>query len=140
MTRAECGVFVNDDRAVRARVRNAVPHLIVKVTEKDVMNVADLASLELTEDERARALRDLNAILDYVSRLNEVDTSTIEPMAQFSRAHGVLGAKTGGETFAYTSREDIVEGLRKSLRHEEALANAPDSDGGFFKVPKVIER
>lgn len=110
----------------------------MKVTEKDVANVADLAALELTDEERMRMLRDLNAILDYIGRLNELDTSAVEPMAQVSQAHGVDQEKSGG--FAYASREDIHEGQRKSLPHEEALANAPDSDGTFFKVPKVIER
>jgi aspartyl-tRNA(Asn)/glutamyl-tRNA(Gln) amidotransferase subunit C len=112
----------------------------VKVTEKDVANVADLASLELTEDERARMLRDLNAILDYIGRLNELDTSAVQAMAQVSQAHGVEQEKRGGEEFSYASREDIYQGLRKSLPREEALANAADSDGTFFKVPKVIER
>jgi aspartyl-tRNA(Asn)/glutamyl-tRNA(Gln) amidotransferase subunit C len=111
----------------------------VKVTEKDVANVADLAVLDLTEDERVRMLRDLNAILDYVGRLNELDTSAFEPIAQGLQAHGV-DRKSGSEEFAYTSREDIHEGLRKSLPHEEALASAPESDGTFFTVPKVIER
>ena len=112
----------------------------MKVTEKDVANVADLASLELTEDERARMLRDLNAILDYIGRLNELDTSAVEPMAQVSQAHGVSQEQRGSKEFADASREDILEGLRKSLPPEEALGNAPDSDGTFFKVPKVIER
>jgi len=49
-------------------------------------------------------------------------------------------SKQGSERFAYASREDIHEGLRKSLPHDVALENAPDSDGTFFKVPKVIER
>ena len=48
--------------------------------------------------------------------------------------------KTGSDRFAYASREDVRFGLRPSLPHEEALANAPDADETFFKVPKVIER
>jgi Asp-tRNA(Asn)/Glu-tRNA(Gln) amidotransferase C subunit len=52
----------------------------------------------------------------------------------------VDASKQGGERFAYARREDVLEGLRKSLPHEVALANAPESDGTFFKVPKVIER
>jgi hypothetical protein len=62
------------------------------------------------------------------------------PMAQVSDKFGVDTAKQGNERFAYTRREDIHEGLRKSLPHEVALANAPESDGTFFKAPKVIER
>lgn len=112
----------------------------MKVTETDVAYVAELANLDLTEDERRSMLRDLNSILDYVDRLNELDTSDVPPMAQVSDRYGVNQAKQGGEQFQYAQREDIVEGLRKSLPHEEALANAPDADEEFFRVPKVIER
>jgi aspartyl-tRNA(Asn)/glutamyl-tRNA(Gln) amidotransferase subunit C len=112
----------------------------MKVTDKDVAYVADLANLELTDGERAGILRDLNSILEYVERLNELDTSDVPPMAQVSDRYGVDESKQGSARFAYASREDILEGLRKSLPHEEALANAPDADGDFFRVPKVIER
>ena len=112
----------------------------MKVTDKDVAYVADLANLELTEQERTAMLRDLNSILDYVDRLNELDTSDVPPMAQVSDRYGVDESKQGSERFAYASREDVLEGLRKSLPHQEALANAPDADEDFFKVPKVIER
>jgi aspartyl-tRNA(Asn)/glutamyl-tRNA(Gln) amidotransferase subunit C len=100
----------------------------MKISEQDVVYVADLAHLELTTEERVRFLRDLNSILEYVDRLNELDTSQVQPMAQTT--------DWGGET----TRGDILEGLRKSLPHDVALANAPDSDGTFFRVPKVIER
>ena len=89
----------------------------MKVTDKDVVYVADLANLELTEGERRGMVRDLNSILEYVDRLNELDTSDVPPMAQVSDKYGVDEAK-----------------------HEEALANAPDADEQFFRVPKVIER
>ncbi len=112
----------------------------MKVTEKDVSYVADLANLELTPDERARMLRDLNSILEYVDRLNELDTNGVEPMAQVSDLYGVDVSRQGSERFAYAAREDVKEGLRPSLPHEEAIANAPDTDGTFFEVPKVIER
>jgi aspartyl-tRNA(Asn)/glutamyl-tRNA(Gln) amidotransferase subunit C len=78
--------------------------------------------------------------LDYVDRLNELDTSSVAPMAQVSDRYGVDEAKQGSERFAYASREDLLEGLRKSLPHNEALANAPDPDVDYFRVPKVIER
>jgi aspartyl-tRNA(Asn)/glutamyl-tRNA(Gln) amidotransferase subunit C len=112
----------------------------MKVTEKDVAYVADLANLELTDEERAGMLRDLNSILDYIDRLNELDTSDVPPMAQVSDRYGVDQAKQGSERFAYATRDDVLEGLRKSLAHDEALANAPDADEDFFRVPKVIER
>ena len=112
----------------------------MKVTDKDVSYVADLANLELTEDERTRMVRDLNSILDHVESLNELDTKDVPPMAQVSDRYGLDESKQGSDRFAYASRDDIHEGLRKSLPHEVALVNAPESDGTFFKVPKVIER
>ena len=102
------------------------------VTEKDVSYVADLANLELTEEERARMLKDLNSILGYIDRLNELDTSNVEPMAQVASRYG-----TSTETEASAMRPDEP---RPSLPHDAALRNAPNSDGVFFKVPKVIER
>jgi aspartyl-tRNA(Asn)/glutamyl-tRNA(Gln) amidotransferase subunit C len=112
----------------------------MKVTEKDVAYVADLGNLELTGEERTRMVRDLNSILGHIDSLNELDTTNVEPMAQVSDRYGVDQSKQGSERFAYASREDILEGLRKSLPHDLALENAPDSDGTFFRVPKVIER
>jgi aspartyl-tRNA(Asn)/glutamyl-tRNA(Gln) amidotransferase subunit C len=112
----------------------------MKVTDKDVAYVADLANLELTDEECTGMLRDLNSILEYVDRLNELDTSDVPAMVQISDRYGVDESKQGSARFAYASREDILEGLRKSLPHEEALANAPDADEQFFRVPKVIER
>ena len=112
----------------------------MKVTEKDVTYVAELANLELSVEERAGMLRDLNSILDYVERLNELDTSKVEPMAQVADRYGSDASKLGSERFMDANREDVLEGLRKSLPHEAALENAPDADGTFFRVPKVIER
>ena len=112
----------------------------MKVTDKDVAYVADLANLELTPEERTGMLRDLNSILDYIDCLNELDTSDVQPMVQVSDRYGVVEQKQGSERFAYASREDVLEGLRKSLPHDEALSNAPDADEDFFRVPKVIER
>lgn len=112
----------------------------MKVTEQDVSYVADLANLELTSEERTRMVRDLNSILGYVDSLNELDTADVPPMAQVSDRYGLDETKRGSERFAYASRDDIHEGLRKSLPHDVALANAPDSDGRFFRVPKVIEK
>src|SRR6266436_7014915 len=112
----------------------------MKVTERDVAYVADLANLELSDDESTRMVRDLNSILGHVDSLSELDTSNVLPMAQVSDRYGLDESKQGSERFAYASREDILEGLRKSFTTDVALANAPDSDGTFFKVPKVIER
>jgi len=109
----------------------------MSVSGKDVTRVADLAKLESTADERARLVRDLNSILGYIDRLNELDTGNVAPMVQTSGSFGVDAHKTGSERFAYASRQDI---MKPSLPREAALGNAPESDGKFFKVPKVIER
>lgn len=111
----------------------------MKVTEQDVAYVADLANLELTAQERGGMVRDLNSILDYIDVLNELDTASVPPMAQVAvRNEEHTGA--GGALANDHSREDIPEGLRPSLPHDAAVENAPDSDGIFFRVPKVIER
>ena len=102
--------------------------------------MADLANLELTEEERGRMLRDLNSILGYIERLNELKTDEVAPMAQVSDRYGADESKQGSERFGYAIREDVKEGLRKSLPHDVAVKNAPDTDGTFFEVPKVIER
>ncbi len=112
----------------------------MKVTEKDVTYVADLANLELSADERVRMLNDLNSILDYIERLNVLDTDKVAPMAQVSDRYGADESRPGSERFAYAAREDVRYGLRESLPHDVALKNAPETDGTFFVVPKVIER
>jgi aspartyl-tRNA(Asn)/glutamyl-tRNA(Gln) amidotransferase subunit C len=99
----------------------------MRITEKDVIYVADLANLELTDQERQRMVKDLGAILTYIDRLNELNTDNVPPMTQVSASEG---EKTPW-------REDVH---RPSLPHKEAMANAPATDGDFFKVPKVIER
>jgi aspartyl-tRNA(Asn)/glutamyl-tRNA(Gln) amidotransferase subunit C len=97
----------------------------MSITEKDVIYVADLANLELTDQERQRMVKDLDSILTYIDRLNVLNTDSVPPMAQVSA------------TTDTPCREDV---LRPSLPHKEAMANAPATDGDFFKVPKVIER
>jgi aspartyl-tRNA(Asn)/glutamyl-tRNA(Gln) amidotransferase subunit C len=108
----------------------------MKVTEKDVAYVADLANLELTDQERQRMLKDLNSILEYIDRLNELDTADVPPMAQISTKFGQSdGKQSDGIGAAW--REDVP---RPSLPHAEAMKNAPETDGDFFKVPRVIEK
>jgi len=99
----------------------------VKITENEVRYVAALSNLTLTEAELERMARDLDEILTYVDKLNELDTSGVEPMAQV-----LFDAE---ETA--TLRDDIE---RPTVSNSEALANAPLSGAGCFKVPKVIER
>jgi aspartyl-tRNA(Asn)/glutamyl-tRNA(Gln) amidotransferase subunit C len=112
----------------------------MKVTDTDVAYVADLANLDLTGEERARMLHDLNSILEYIERLGQLDTDKVAPMAQVSDRYGVDDSRKGSDRFAYAIREDVKDGLRKSLPHDVAVKNAPDTDGTFFEVPKVIER
>jgi len=99
----------------------------MKLTEQDVRRVSELANLALTDEEVGRMAQDLDNILVHMDKLNELDTSGVEPMAQ------VL---YDAEETA-TLREDRE---RPSLGNAAALANAPAAGGGYFKVPKVIER
>ena len=100
----------------------------MKVTNKDVQYVADLAHLELTTEERNRMERDLNSILEYIDRLNQLDTTSVRPMAQVAQLSPIADAHW---------REDQP---RPSLERQQALRNAPQGTEAFFRVPKVIER
>jgi aspartyl-tRNA(Asn)/glutamyl-tRNA(Gln) amidotransferase subunit C len=99
----------------------------LKLTEKEVRYVADLANLRFSDEEVRKLAHDLDGILEHMDKLNELDTSKIEPMAQ------VL--YSAEETA--TLREDRE---RPPLGTELALANAPQKGAGYFKVPRVIER
>ena len=102
------------------------------VSVEDVRYVAQLANLELTAEEEPRMQRDLNAILQHISQLNEVDTTGVPAMAQVSE---LLQGKLddGGD-------ELRADSVAPSLDRAAVMAAAPDTDGRFFKVPKVIER
>lgn len=99
----------------------------MKITEKDVLYVAALANLELTPDEVRQFVPQLDAILGYMDKLNELDTTNVEPMAQV--------VYEGDETATLRADSD-----RSGFTPEIALANAPEPGPGYFKVPKVIER
>ncbi len=103
--------------------------MIAKVTMPDVERVAELAHLELKPDEAHRMLGDLNAILDYVAELNELDTKGVAPLAQVSELRDSAGASV--------LRADVH---LPSLERAVVMAEAPETDQVFFKVPKVIER
>ena len=107
----------------------------MKVTEKDVAYVADLANLELTPEESRRMVADLNSILGHIDQLNQLDTRNVEPMAEVLSAVAA-SAHTGGK-YAYAQRDDEI---KPGLSRQVALSNAPDTDGTCFRVPKVIER
>ena len=99
----------------------------MKITEKEVRYVAGLANLYLTDAEVARFGADLDEILTHIDKLNEIDTTGVEPMAQ------VLFPADATATL----RADMP---MPPLGNREALANAPQPGAGNFKVPKVIER
>ena len=103
--------------------------MTVKVTTQDVERVAEWAHLELTPDETGSMVHDLNAILDYVAQLNELDTESVTPLAQVSELEAAGGASS--------LREDAI---KPSLDRTEVMSQAPESDQAFFKVPNVIER
>ncbi|HOD27632.1 MAG TPA: Asp-tRNA(Asn)/Glu-tRNA(Gln) amidotransferase subunit GatC [Syntrophales bacterium] len=95
----------------------------MKITRAEVEHVAHLARLEFGEAETEKFTSQLNDILLYMDKLNQVETRDVAPMT-----HAIA------RTNAF--REDLV---RESLPREQALANAPDPRGEFFRVPKVIE-
>lgn len=108
--------------------------MTAKVTVKDVERMAELAHLELGPEETPAMLHDLNAILDYVAELNELDTTGVEPLAQVSELASELSLEGAGQG---TLRADVP---RPSLDRAVVMTLAPETDGAFFKVPKVIER
>jgi aspartyl-tRNA(Asn)/glutamyl-tRNA(Gln) amidotransferase subunit C len=97
----------------------------LRITEAEVRRVAELANLALHDDEIAKLTRDMDGILSHIEKLNQLDTKNVEPMAQV-----LAGDHTG-------LREDAE---RAPLSNADAVANAPVTSGGYYKVPKVIER
>lgn len=97
------------------------------LSEKEVRYVAELAHLKLTDDEVREFLPQLDSVLEYVTKLNELDIKDVEPMAQ------VLAE--GPADFALRS-----DSPRKTFTPDEALSNAPERGDGLFKVPRVIEK
>ena len=95
----------------------------MKLNRKDVEHVALLSRLELSEQELDKFTGQLDAILEYIDVLNQVDTSAVEPLAHVLEIRNVM-------------RADEVQ---PSLPREAALQNAPEAEDGFFKVPKIVE-
>ena len=96
------------------------------VTRKEVEHIAKLARLSFSDEAKERLTHELNLILAHMEKLNELDTSNVAPLSHVADPTPAAGA---------TMREDEVH---PSLTTAEALKNAPDSNGKFFKVPKVI--
>jgi aspartyl-tRNA(Asn)/glutamyl-tRNA(Gln) amidotransferase subunit C len=92
------------------------------ISAQEVQKVARLARLELNEEQVARFTGQLESILQYVAKIGELDMTGVEPMAHVLPLRNVL-------------REDVVD---PSLTVDQVLMNAPETDGPFFKVPKVI--
>ncbi|MCS7043817.1 MAG: Asp-tRNA(Asn)/Glu-tRNA(Gln) amidotransferase subunit GatC [Bryobacteraceae bacterium] len=99
----------------------------MKITEQEVRYVAALAHLELSDEEVKRMTQDLDGILAYVDQLRQLDTEQVEPMAQVLFPGSENATLRGDEP-------------HEPLAQEDALANAPLSGAGQFKVPRVIER
>ncbi len=95
----------------------------MEITKADVEHVAKLARLEITETERDAFSKQLSAILTYVEKLKTLETSGVEPTATVLEQTNVF-------------REDKA---RPSLPVEKALANAPESESGHFRVPRILE-
>ena len=94
-----------------------------KIDAEQVRKVAKLARLELTEAEIEEFTGQLGAILEYVEKMNELDTTNVEPLAHCLPISNVFRA----------------DDVRESLGTETTLANAPQRDGPFFRVPKILE-
>ncbi|MCK4462935.1 MAG: Asp-tRNA(Asn)/Glu-tRNA(Gln) amidotransferase subunit GatC [Candidatus Omnitrophica bacterium] len=95
-----------------------------KIDEKTVKHVARLSRLSLPEEDSKKFSEQLSAVLDYINKLNEIDTSNVS-----ATSHTLSGIKN-------VFREDRV---KESLDKEEVLKNAPKKSGDFFAVPKIIE-
>jgi len=96
----------------------------MEVNDALIDNLSNLARLEFSAEEKEEIKKDLRRMIDFVEKLGELDTTGVEPLLHMSPAINVL-------------RDDR---LQTSLSREEALANAPATDGTYFKVPKVIRK
>ena len=103
----------------------------MKITREDVLHVAELAHLDLTEAEVETYAKQLSDILTYLDKLKQLDTAKVEPMAQ------VLLAPAEADSANPALRED---NLRPSDVGNAVLQGAPDASKPYFRVPKVIER
>jgi aspartyl-tRNA(Asn)/glutamyl-tRNA(Gln) amidotransferase subunit C len=92
------------------------------IDQDTVEKIAHLARLELTGDEKQAMITDMNKILGFMDKLNEIDTTGIEPLVYMTSEVNTL-------------REDVI---KHDITHEEALLNAPKQDGEYFLVAKVI--
>jgi aspartyl-tRNA(Asn)/glutamyl-tRNA(Gln) amidotransferase subunit C len=108
----------------------------MKISREEVLRVAGLANLELSEVEVAKYEGQLDSILEYIARLNAVDTSKVEPMTQVASVD-VAGDASAASDPNPTFRDDVVIPCEIS---REVLERAPDAAAPYFRVPKVIDR
>ncbi len=113
-------------------IESSSQHSTSSVSADEVRHVATLASLQLTQDEVPRMQHDLNAVLDYIAMLNELDTTGVPAMAQVSQILDLPASTTGADLRPDTEKP--------SVDRAAVMREAPETDGRFFKVPKVIER
>lgn len=95
----------------------------MKLDESTIDKIAHLARLEVKPEEKNELIAEMNKILTFMEKLNELDTSAVEPLIYMNNEVNVL-------------RKDEIKTL---ITHEEALQNAPKSDSEYFRVAKVIE-
>ena len=96
----------------------------MKIDTETVDKIAHLARLEFEKESKAQIINDMNNMLSFIEKLNELDTTNVEPLIYMSKEVNVL-------------REDDV---RHDITQQEALKNAPKKDSDYFKVPKVLEK
>jgi aspartyl-tRNA(Asn)/glutamyl-tRNA(Gln) amidotransferase subunit C len=96
----------------------------MKIDSKTVDKLAELAKLEFDESSKEEIIKDLNRIVTFVEKLNELDTSSVEPLVYLTEDTNVM-------------RDDVV---KQDITQEEALKNAPKRDSDYIKVPKVIDK
>lgn len=120
-------------RAREYMTERASEKSIQTVSDEQVLQVAALANLELTQEELPAMGRDLNAILGYIAQLNELDVKNVAPMAQ---ATEIIPDAAGTEAET-PLREDTPA---PCLERAPVMQAAPETDGAFFKVPQVIGR
>lgn len=105
----------------------------MKISREDVLRVAELAHLELSDAEVATLQQQLDSILTYMEKLNELDTSKVEPMAQVLAATSV--SRGAGDDMALRPDTPAASNVAN-----EAIAGSPDPSPPYFRVPKVIEK
>ncbi len=96
----------------------------MKIDINTVDKIAKLARLEIAPEDKENVIKDLSKILSFMEKLNELDTTGVEPLVYMSDGTNI-------------TRNDVV---KEVITHEEALQNAPDHDADYFKIPKVIAK